>query len=180
PVTMDELPQLRITDHGGGPGANGKFERDLELLKAEVVKNPGDTRSWFYLAQTYRDLDMHEEAVNCYLHRAEMGGYDEAVYWAYYQAGYIACAHIAFRIGAPRLLKAWEYRPSRAESLRALSGCANAVARKIPYPAGDHLFVEPAAYETGPPKAAPVAATVVQSLDRPDPLPFLDAGKRRK
>lgn len=152
------LRMIRVIDHGGGPGTDGKFERDRDNLAAEVVKHPNDARSWFYLAQSYRDLDQIDEAIECYKHRAAMGGWDEEVYYALYQAGLLLCAHRSYAEGAPLLLEAWKLRPSRAEALRALAGCTTSVANKIPFPESDLLFVEPDAYAPpGPLRAVPAA-----------------------
>jgi hypothetical protein len=47
-----------LIDHGEGQPREGKIERDMMLLRQAVVENPNDHRSWFYLAQSYRDLEM--------------------------------------------------------------------------------------------------------------------------
>lgn len=140
------LEQLALIDHGGGGNRPGKIERDAELLAAEVARNPIDARSWFYLAQSYRDLDRHQEAITCYQMRASLGGWSEEVYQSLYQAGALLSAHYNFYDGAQLLLKAAQMKPNRAEALRALAGCANAVANKIPQPRDEVLFVEPGAY----------------------------------
>jgi hypothetical protein len=160
-VTIGRIRGLWVIDHGGGPGTDGKFERDRVALEAEVLKNPNDTRSWFYLAQTYRDLDLIPQAVEAYKHRAMMAGFDEEIYWSLYQAGVLTCAHVSFLEGAQILLKAWALRPHRAEALRALAGCSNAVANKIPFPTNDVLFIEREAY------AQPSAELEIVTREKP-------------
>lgn len=153
PVSIAALPNVRIIDHGGGPGKDGKFERDLAALQAQVVKKPADTRSWFYLAQTYRDLDMYEEAIECYLHRASMGGPDEEVYYSKFQAGTLTCEHRDFVEGVKLLLEAWQGRPNRAEALRAIAGVTTNIANRLPFPS-DRLFVDRGAHS--PYRVAPI------------------------
>lgn len=131
----------------GGPGATiEKLRRDRKLLEQAFVDNPDDTRTVFYLAQTYRDLDMPLQAIQFYRLRADMGGFPEEVYWARYQLGVLLGEHVAFADGAPELLRAWRDRPQRIEALRALANLANSVADKAALP-DDVLFVRPAAYK---------------------------------
>lgn len=130
----------------GGPGATPeKLERDRKLLEQAFVDDPADTRTIFYLAQTYRDLDMPREAIRFYLLRADMGGFDEEAWFARYQAGVLLGGHVEGLQGAEQLLRAWRERPTRAEALRALSRIADTVADKLTQP-DDRLFVTPSAY----------------------------------
>lgn len=131
----------------GGPGASRqKLERDLQALTGAFAENPEDARTVFYLAQTYRDLDMPEQAIRFYLLRASMGGWEEEVYCARFEAGLLLCAHVSFAQGAEELLRAWRGRMTRVEALRALAHAATSVADKTPVP-DDVLFVRPSAYK---------------------------------
>ena len=69
-------------DFADGANRPGKIERDLTLLAAEVERDPNDARSWFYLANSYRELGRHAEAVEAYERRVALGGWDEEVYAA--------------------------------------------------------------------------------------------------
>jgi len=139
PATRVNTDTFTVTHFG--PGATReKLERDLELLQGDA-----QPRSIFYLAQTYRDLGMVDEAIRHYRARAALGGWDEEVFYSLYQAGCLLCKHRSFASGAPLLLEAWKMRPSRAEPLRALSAASSGVADKIPYP-DDTLFVHDGAY----------------------------------
>lgn len=143
--TQQPLPGLIIRDHGHTTRA--KLERDLEALSAEHARNPQHPRTAFYLAQTYKDLGRTDEAIQHYRVRAHLrGGNAEETYFAQYQLGALLVSNVSFAEGAPELLKAWQMRPHRAEALRALSRSAWNVADKIPYPAGDILFVQPSDY----------------------------------
>lgn len=130
---------------GGGGASRDKLERDRILLEQAFADDPSDARTVFYLAQTYRDLDMPEEAIKFYRLRAGMGGWDEEVYFARHMLGCLLSEHVSFAQGASELLEAWFRRPTRAESLRALANAANAVADKLDQP-DDVLFVTPSAY----------------------------------
>ena len=143
PATIEATDWLTID---GGPGATvEKLERDLELLTREFTRNPGDPRTVFYLAQTYRDLDRPHDAIRYYRLRAEMDGFDEETYFARYQLGVLLSGHVGFAEGAEELLKAWRSRPHRVEALRALARHADHVADKYPFPT-DRLFVQAEAY----------------------------------
>lgn len=147
PVHGVLLNQVALLDHGGGGHRPGKIQRDAELLAEAVGKNPADARSWFYLAQSYRDLDQVEKAIAAYKIRASLGGWPEEVYQSLYQAGMLLCEHINYYDGAKLLIAAAEMKHNRAEALRALAGCSTSVADKIPYPSNEVLFVEPGAYK---------------------------------
>ena len=131
-----------------------KFARDHDLLLAEVERNPGNARSVFCLAQSYFTLGDFANARNWYERRAEMGGWDEEVYYSLTQVA-AAIAHQ----GGPwpdiqdALLRSWEVRPTRAEPLYQIAvhyrveqhhhlGYLFAErAARIPLPESDRLFV---------------------------------------
>jgi hypothetical protein len=143
PVRLDDTDWISID---GGPGASReKLERDRKLLEQAFVDDPGDSRTVFYLAETYRFLGMPHEALRFYLLRAEMGGFDEERWYARYRAGVLMGGYVEGLAGAEQLLKAWRERPSRAEALRALARLADSVADKLAQP-DDILFVTPSAY----------------------------------
>jgi glycosyltransferase involved in cell wall biosynthesis len=137
-ASRQELRELVIHDHSST--GEEKLLRDVGLLHQELLDKPGDPRATFYLAQSYKDLGMIDEAIAHYLARASLDGFDEERFYALYQAGVLMVEHRSFSEGAELLLGAWRMRPSRAEPLRALSFSAGHVADKIPYP-DDILFV---------------------------------------
>lgn len=143
PTRTENLDWLSID---GGPGASReKLDRDLPLLEAEFLDQPGNARTVFYLAQTHRFLGNIDQAIGYYRLRADMGGWQEETYYARYQLGCLLCEHVSFAQGAGELLRAWNQRRTRAEALRALANAANSVADKLDQP-DDVLFVTPAAY----------------------------------
>ena len=131
-----------------------KYAHDAEVLRAEVDRNPEDTRAVFYLAQSYFDAGEFGLARHWYERRAQMGGWHEEVFWARYRS-----AIAMERIGEPwpsvqdAYLRAWATRPTRAEPLYAIArhyrthrdyqlGYLFAEhAARIPLPVDDSLFV---------------------------------------
>jgi hypothetical protein len=99
-----------------------KLAPDRDLWLARVERNPDDARSVFFLAETSFQLDDFVDARKWYARRVEMGGCDEEVYWAMYRLA----ASMA-ELGEPWpdcedvYLKAWEFRPTRAEALYAIA-----------------------------------------------------------
>ena len=130
------------------------YPRDRDLLLDEVDRNPDDTRSVFYLAQTYFDLGDFLNAREWYARRVDLGGWGEEVYCAM-----VRLAETMSRLGMPwpevqdAYLQAWEFRPIRAEALYAIACRYRRDGRywlghlfadraaKIPLPERDSLFV---------------------------------------
>ncbi len=54
-----------------------RFERDLVLLSEDFKNNPTDTRTVFYLAQTYECLNNNSQALHYYKLRSNMEGFQE-------------------------------------------------------------------------------------------------------
>ncbi len=149
-----------------------KFESDRDLLLAEIERNPDDARSVFYLAQSYFDLGDFENARNWYQRRVDMGGWAEETYYSMYRI-----AESLWSMGAPwpevenAYLRAWEFRPTRAEPLYAIAyryrlderyrlGYLFAKhAAEIPLPTEDTLLVGADTYTWGALDEAAVCAS---------------------
>jgi hypothetical protein len=119
-----------------------KFAPDRDLWLAKVERNPKDARSVFFLAETSFQLDDFVDARKWYARRVEMGGCDEEVYWALYR---LAESMVELVEPWPDVqeayLKAWEFRPTRAEALYAIAFRCRAMQR---YRLG-YLFAQRAA-----------------------------------
>jgi tetratricopeptide (TPR) repeat protein len=151
---------LHHGDGGGDPGRAPRAARDLELLKAEVREDPYNRRAVFYLAQTHRDLGEVDQAIHWYDHRGQMGGWEEEVFYARFQAGVLRADRGDWPAAMASLIEAWEYRPTRVEPLHELvwrlrvaghHRTAHAFARvglEIPMPS-DRLFVHRWIYRWG-------------------------------
>ena len=133
-----------------------KFE---EALASGTVDEKDFNRYHFYLAQSYRDSSQWEPALEAYLKRADLGGWNEEVFYSLYQAGRIMeilekpvdnIIQVYF--------KAYQVAPWRAESLWAAARLCRAFSRfdqgyrfakqglKVRYPEGA-LFVGQGIYE---------------------------------
>jgi hypothetical protein len=64
-----------------------RFQRDKDILLKEHFKNPEDTRTLFYLAQTYGSLGMSTDAYYYYKLRVKYGGYEEERYHSFFRLG---------------------------------------------------------------------------------------------
>jgi glycosyltransferase involved in cell wall biosynthesis len=139
------LDGIVVHHHCDGSRRPNKFIEDLQLLVDEAAREPDNPRTQFYLANTLRDLGEKQRAAKTYRHRAAMGGWDEEVFYALFQAAVLDD-------DITGLFDAWSYRPSRAEPLyeiawrlrhRGAHAAAKLVAdegRRIPMP-DDILFV---------------------------------------
>jgi hypothetical protein len=56
------------------------FDRDAVLLESSVAEDPTDTRSTFYLANTYNMMNRKEDAIIWWAKRSAMGGWEEEMY----------------------------------------------------------------------------------------------------
>lgn len=117
-----EGPTIVIHKEGARSQDTERYLKDARLLETALEKNPNDARSAFYLGQSYRDAGKPQEALAAYERRATMGGWDEETFYALYQ-----CAVLMERLDKPRhdvwaaYLRAFQYRPSRAEPLCELA-----------------------------------------------------------
>jgi tetratricopeptide (TPR) repeat protein len=99
-----------------------KYANDARVLEAALRDEPGNARYVFYLAQSYRDSDQLDSAIETYERRVVMGGWEEEVYYALLQVAVLKerTERDAQAIVAA-YLRAYQYRPSRAESLVGLA-----------------------------------------------------------
>lgn len=158
PGETKNLDGAWLVDHADGANREDKFSRDLRLLDRDLEGDPANPRAHFYRAQTLKDMGRIKEAVEAYVQRAQMGGWEEEVAYSYLQAS--RCMRL---LGLPDTatdlaLKAYEARPQRAEALwelvpyffrRGMNRTAllfAEVAARIPYPDSDTLFVEDQVY----------------------------------
>jgi tetratricopeptide (TPR) repeat protein len=160
PAHRGDWDGIAVHHHGDGGTRHEKFTRDLALLEEALVDDPDDVRTLFYLAQTRQSLGDHAGALAAFRRRMELGGWDEEIYWSLYQCGVILAERGDWAYAEQAYLAAWEYRPSRAESLYRLAEGARqrgqwhtAVlyadrAAAIAHP-NDRLFVESWMYEWG-------------------------------
>jgi tetratricopeptide (TPR) repeat protein len=107
-----------------------KSAQERDWLLAKIKRNPEDARSIFFLAETYFRMDDFVNARKWYARRVEMGGCDEEAYWALYRL-----AQLIQQVGTPwpecedAYLRAFYFRPTRAEPLYAVASAYHAMER---------------------------------------------------
>lgn len=135
-----------------------KYARDAEVLERAIEQEPDNARYVFYLAQSYRDSQQYEKAAAAYERRAKLAGFAEEIYVSLVEVG-----ALGQRLGweSSRIidayLRAYQARPTRAESLNAaavycrlnaqwaLGELFAGAAAMIPRPA-DCLFLDDSVY----------------------------------
>lgn len=155
-VAALEVPRI-VQHHDGARSRDpGTYLKDAALLEAELRERPGDPRTQFYLAQSWRDAGELEQALAAYrLRAANRAGWDEEQWYALFQV-----AVLLERLGAPAgdvaeaYLAAYQARPARAEPLVELARYERGrerfevallyarAATRLPHPPVDALFVD--------------------------------------
>lgn len=158
-ASQGQLDSLYIDDIGDGGSKTNKFQRDIQLLTEGIAEDPLNPRYHFYLANSYRDLGNIEKAIEHYKKRVEIGGWIEEVFMACKELGnqYKKLNDIPNAIYW--WLEAYNRHPKRAESLYQLvkhyreAGKQQIgqvfcdLARSIPFPKDDVLFIETPVYD---------------------------------
>ena len=134
-------------------------QRFIDLLTPEVTRNSGDAHSVSMLAQVYFHAGDFANARKWFARMIEIGGSDEGIFWAM-----LRVAQSMEMLGEPwpdvqdAYLRAWEFRPTRAEPLydiarhyiaekRCQLGYLFAVrAAEIPLPEDDMTIPHPDIY----------------------------------
>lgn len=155
------LQGAMFIDHADGSNRNNKAARDIKLLTRELRTQPENPRTWFYLANSYKDIGLWKRAAKAYEKRAELGGYEEEVWQSI-----VNRAHCLKELGdepgfIKGLLDAYARRPTRVEPLydlarhyrekpnhQAVSTLFSEAGMTIPMP-NDGLFINQYAYEIG-------------------------------
>jgi glycosyltransferase involved in cell wall biosynthesis len=148
-----------IDDVNDGGCKSDKFERDIRLLTEDLNEDPKNGRTYFYLAQSYKDSGKFEEAIAHYKKRIEVGGWYEEVWQAHYQiAKCYECLKQPEEMEA-WALKAFKFHPYRAEPIFFLVQYFKdryehfkayqyyLKGKDIPFPKNDVLFIEYSIYE---------------------------------
>src|SRR5579862_983471 len=121
PGDSRQLHDVWYKDHASGSNRVDKFERDIRLLEEGLKSEPNNQRYWFYLAQSYRDAGQVAKAAEIYAKRAEMGGWDQEMWYARLQEAR-CLAKLGDESGFLRAaLAAFDQRPQRAEPLYHLA-----------------------------------------------------------
>jgi len=101
--------------------SSSKFKSDIQILLNGIEKEPNNARYYFYLANSYKDIQNYKEAIVYYKKRVDMGGWFEEIYYSLYCIGlckeysdseYDFETEIIYDY-----LKAFNYRNTRLEAL---------------------------------------------------------------
>lgn len=160
PTLDQDVTELRLPDARIIATASGRdYLEDARLLEEYLAYHPGDTRTAFYLAQSYYDAGDFQQAERGYRARVRMGGWPEEIFYSLFRLA--SCLEL---LGRSReeieraYAGAWVARPTRAEPLRELARLwhqtgrpeiatlASAQADQLPLP-DDWLFVNREAYQ---------------------------------
>lgn len=99
-----------------------KYLNDAVVLESALQEEPQNSRYQFYLAQSYRDALQADKALLHYQRRANMGGWEEEVWYSLLQ---VALLSEQQQFAQDRIvgdyLRAYQYRPQRAEPLYHLA-----------------------------------------------------------
>lgn len=161
PPPSHRIADVRIRHEPGAGGAERsrrRWARDVELLEAAIARDPRDTRSAFYLAETYLWLDRLDDAEAAFRRRIALGGWSEEIFESKMALARIALAKGLALEAQARFLDAHAFAPHRAEPLYAIAAQFDArrehaltflFARRgyeLPLPARDTLFVDESVY----------------------------------
>jgi len=99
-----------------------KYIKDAKILEAALQKEPNNSRYIFYLAQSYRDAGLKEKALENYLKRASLQGWNEEVFHSLLSAAKLKeQLEKPYREIVNSYTEAYTCRPSRAEPLYYLA-----------------------------------------------------------
>jgi tetratricopeptide (TPR) repeat protein len=136
-----------------------RFTRDKVLLQREFNYNPSDSRTTFYLAQTYECLNDTENAIDYYNIRTTQQGFQEEVFESYLRIGKCMLKlKLDNYLAIPYFLKAYTHS-KRAEPLCMLAQIYKSLgdydtahmyakrACELEFPSNSLLFVDKDIYD---------------------------------
>jgi glycosyltransferase involved in cell wall biosynthesis len=82
-----KIETISIDDKGDGGCKSDKFTRDIQLLKKGLENEPDNPRYYFYLAQSYGDINDYDNAIEWYKKRINAGSWYEEVFISYKRIG---------------------------------------------------------------------------------------------
>ena len=154
----EQLRTIKINDIGDGGCKEDKFIRDIRLLEEDLKENPKNERTYFYLANSYKNAGNLEKAIENYKKRIAIGGWIEENWYSRLELGkcYMKTGKEAEAIKT--WLEAYGYHPKRAENVyeivkhyrikgqQQLSYIFYKLAKEIPYPSDNVLFIHKDVY----------------------------------
>jgi len=121
-VRLQGLQTKGFFDSARNADPRQKYARDAAVLEKALKEEPDNARYVFYLGQSYRDADEIDRAIEAYERRAGMGGFPEEVWYSLFQLGVLHERRGGdFAPALAAYLRAYQYRPTRAEPLCELA-----------------------------------------------------------
>ena len=117
--TIGEVPReiAYIDDIGDGGCKDDKFKRDERLLTEGLEEEPENERYMFYMANTLSSQGKLVEARDFYRRRVAAGGWQEEVWYSWYQLAKLAPDLIEAESFVQRALEVPGTGPARTEAL---------------------------------------------------------------
>ena len=157
----EKIDSIWINDIGDGGSKANKFERDIKLLKDGIIEEPNNGRYYFYLANSYFNTGNHEESIQYYKKRIELGGWVEEIFYSYLNLGHAYMTTKKTEMAIFTWMEGYNHHPARSETIYeickyyrekgknkiAMTFCI--LGKSIPYPKNDSLFIHNDVYETG-------------------------------
>lgn len=104
---------LFIEDIGDGGCKKDKFIRDIKILES----GDKNSRSLFYLANSYKNSNNYEKAIETYKERIKFGGWDQETWYCKYMLSQCFFNKGDDETGIGWLMEAFSYMPTRLESI---------------------------------------------------------------
>lgn len=118
---MTEMELIATYKDGCRSQTPDKYKKDADVLEKALVTDPNNETYVYYLAQSYFNAGEHASALKNYLKRAEMGGWDQEVFWSKYFSGVLQEMLGQNELFIKSYTSAFECRPTRAEPLYRIS-----------------------------------------------------------
>ena len=112
-----DVEDVFINDIGDGSNKDNKYDRDISILEKEILENPDNVRSYFYLANSYYDIGKYDKAIKNYKIRIAKGGWFEEVFYSMYRIGSCYFNLKKYEKGLLKFMNAYQINPTRAEPL---------------------------------------------------------------
>ncbi len=118
--TSDILENVKYVSGDDGARSHDahKYLKNIALLEEALKTEPNNSRTVFYLAESYRDAKEKGKALEWYQKRIDMKEGDEEIFWSKFQmANLLNEIGVAPSIVAEAYMEAHVFRPYRAEPL---------------------------------------------------------------